>query len=107
MKSLLSCCFMCVNISAVWANDVWVEFPAFSDAAAYKTVSGREGVSGALPEGWSDGSSWSGSKVKYGFRKEGTAGYLHVEVKGDGMCQFSNPAIPSLDRLACFSLIVR
>jgi lysophospholipase L1-like esterase len=100
----LSClCGACVAC----AGDVWIDFPAFSNAAAYKAVSGIEGVSGALPEGWRDGSSWSGSKVTYAFRKEAAGGYLHVEAQGEGMCQFSNPSVPALDALGCFNLRVR
>jgi len=89
------------------AGDVWVAFPAFTNEATYKAVSGVEGVSGALPAGWSDGSSWSGAKVNYGFKKEGAAGYLHVGVTGEGMCQFSNPSIPVLDTVGCFNVMVR
>jgi len=105
MKTALLFCVM--DVCVALGGEVWVEFPAFSNAATYQAVVTITGVSGALPEGWSDGSSWSGSKVAYGFRKQGTSGYLHVDVKGEGMCQFFNAAIPQLDRLGCFKLAVR
>jgi lysophospholipase L1-like esterase len=96
-----------VACSSSAAGELWVGFPEFADEAAYRNVAGVQGVSGSLPKGWSDGSSWSGSKVRYAFRKDGASGYLHAEVSGEGMCQFYNPSIPALDRLGCFRLVVR
>lgn len=95
------------GVSAACAGEVWMACPEFADGAAYKPVAGAEGVSGVLPRGWSDGSSWSGAKVSYAFKKEGASGYLHAEAKGEGMCQFFNPSVPALDRLTCFRLVVR
>ena len=99
------CCVL--SVCGARAGDVWVDFSSFAKAADYRAVSGVEGVSGALPAGWRDGSSWSGATVNYGFKQEGAAGYLHVEVTGEGMCQFSYPSIPPLEALTCFNLVVR
>lgn len=98
----VACC-----VAGASAGERWLEYSAFADGGSYREIRGLEGVSGALPEGWRDNSGWSGSKVKYGFKKEGASGYLSVSVKGEGMCQFFNPAVPKLDRLACFNFIVR
>lgn len=89
------------------AGDEWVSFASFSDGASYVPLAGVDGVSGSLPKGWRDGSSWSGSKVRYAFRREGQQGYLRAEVRGEGMCQFATAEIPALDRLTCFNMVVR
>ncbi len=89
------------------AEESWVSFPGLGDGASYVPVAGVEGVSGALPKGWRDNSSWSGAKVKYAFGQDGATGYLRVEVSGEGMCQFYNGAIPALDAPGCFRLVLK
>ncbi len=104
---------MCMAVCAALASaagragDAWVSFPELSDEASYAPVAGVEGASGALPKGWRDNSSWSGSAVKYAFGKDGSSGYLRAEVSGEGMCQLFNPAIPALDGLGCFTLVLK
>jgi len=107
MRTSLPLLLLALLPLAAQSADVWIEFPGLSKAESYKPVTGLSGVSGSLPEGWKDGSSWSGSKVKYSFQKDGSSGYLHVEASGDGMCQLSYPATPELKGLECFKLSVK
>ncbi len=89
------------------AGDAWIDFQSFSKADSFKPVKGVNGVSGSLPEGWVDNSSWSGSKVKYSFQKDGSQGFFRIEVSGDGMCQLYFPGTPALKGRECFNLIVK
>jgi len=106
MRSLLhlATAILAFQCEGIRAGDAWLEDSSFQMKASYGNVSAAEGVSGALPQGWQDNSSWSGAKVKYTFGEEQGAGYLKASCNGEGICQLSKPIARKLDGLQCFEL---
>ncbi len=97
--------------AVVWGGsarggDVWLECD-FGDATAYKELPKQEFVSGSLPTGWSDNSTWSKANCSYSSGKDGQISFLKIVGADKGAIQLFYAPLKELTEKRCFKLKVK
>lgn len=94
MRKLCAVFLLLLLSSAVLHAETLVQLNKLNDKTSYKALNGKNGISGSLPDSWTDQSDWSGAKIKYSCTALGLKADCSSE---EGMIQLAYTKTPDLN----------